>query len=143
MSPASRLSCDLGLALDRCLVRDRLLSHVKQSSGRPSASISSQAAPAGGVLGAASLPVHELVQLVRAGLPMAALEDLRQELGLALEPLAAKLGLSRATLHRRRRAGRLASDESDRAVRFGRLLLQPPWSTRFSSSATPRMPGSG
>ena len=70
------------------------------------------------------MPARELVQLVRDGLPMTALEDLRQELGLALEPLAAKLGLSRATLHRRRRTGRLASDESDRAVRFGRLLLR-------------------
>jgi len=36
--------------------------------------------------------------------------------------LACKLGISRATLHRRRASGRLDPEESDRVVRFARLL---------------------
>jgi len=36
--------------------------------------------------------------------------------------LAPKLGISRATLHRRKAEGRLGPEESDRVLRFARLL---------------------
>lgn len=62
------------------------------------------------------------VRRVQAGLKYRELEALQQQLGLPLEKLSATLGISRATLHRRKIAGRLAPDESDRVVRFERLV---------------------
>ena len=67
------------------------------------------------------LPPSELVRSVEQGLPLAELEDLRRDLDLPMDRLAPRLGLSKATLHRRRIEGRLSSDESDKVVRFARL----------------------
>ncbi len=53
---------------------------------------------------------------------MAELEELRIALGLPMEKLAPLLGISKATLHRRKIAGKLAAFESDRVVRLARLL---------------------
>jgi len=64
------------------------------------------------------------VQVVKAGLEFAELEALRGQLGLPLDELAAKLGISRATLHRRKITGRLLADESDKVIRFARLVGQ-------------------
>ena len=66
----------------------------------------------------------QLVKVVQDGLPFDELESLRGELGLSLDQLGEKLGIPRATLHRRKAAGRLAPDESDRVIRFARLLRQ-------------------
>ena len=62
------------------------------------------------------------VSRVEAGVKYRELENLRQELGLPLEKLSQTLGISRATLHRRKLSGRLAPDESDRVLRFERLV---------------------
>jgi putative toxin-antitoxin system antitoxin component (TIGR02293 family) len=43
-------------------------------------------------------------------------------LNLPLDDLVSKLSISRATLHRRKNGGRLSPDESDKVVRFSRLL---------------------
>jgi putative toxin-antitoxin system antitoxin component (TIGR02293 family) len=43
-------------------------------------------------------------------------------LGLSEDRLAALLGMSRATLHRRKKAGHLDRMESDRLVRYARLF---------------------
>src|SRR5262249_49789658 len=43
-------------------------------------------------------------------------------LDLPFEQLAAKLCISRSTLQRRKIAGRLSSEESDKVIRFSRLL---------------------
>ncbi len=67
---------------------------------------------------------HELVRVVQDGLRFRELETLREDLGLPLDQLAEKLGISRATLHRRKVSGRLAADESDKVVRFARLFRQ-------------------
>lgn len=67
---------------------------------------------------------HELIQHVQAGLAFAELEALRRELNLPLDQLGEKLGIARATLHRRKASGRLAPDESDKVVRFARLFHQ-------------------
>lgn len=64
----------------------------------------------------------ELVDVVRAGLPIDELEALRENLGISLDELSPKLGISKATLHRRKAQGRLALEESDRVVRFARLF---------------------
>ena len=66
----------------------------------------------------------EVVQVVQAGLEFAELESLREQLDLPLDRFAEQLGLSRATLHRRKASGRLTSDESDKVLRFARLLGQ-------------------
>ena len=63
-----------------------------------------------------------LIALVRSGLPVSELDALQNVLDVPIEKLAPKLGISKATLHRRKAAGRLEADESDRVVRFARLM---------------------
>lgn len=65
-----------------------------------------------------------LVAVVARGLPFGELEALREQLDLPLDSLAEYLGLARATLHRRKIAGQLTADESDKVLRFARLLGQ-------------------
>ncbi len=67
-------------------------------------------------------PPNEVVQTVAAGLDFAELEALREQLDLPMEELISILGLSRATFHRRKASGRLTTTESDKVVRFARLL---------------------
>lgn len=64
----------------------------------------------------------KLIEVVRVGLPVRELEELQAHLDMPMEELAPKLGISKATLHRRKAQGRLAPDESDRLVRFARLM---------------------
>lgn len=73
----------------------------------------------------AGLALRELpavIGAVQAGLPFAEVEALQAGLGLPLDKLAPKLGLSKATLHRRRLEGRLTPAESDRVMRYARLV---------------------
>lgn len=62
-----------------------------------------------------------LTRAVRAGLPAPAFDALRDALGLPAPALADALGIAPRTLARRRTAGRLAPDESDRLLRAARL----------------------
>lgn len=71
---------------------------------------------------AMELPASEVVMALKAGLPIQELDDLRHDLDLPMEKLAPILGISKATLHRRRGAGKLGVEESDRVVRYARLL---------------------
>ena len=64
----------------------------------------------------------QLIRRIEKGVPFAELEALRKNLDLPLEQLASKLSISRATLHRRRTAGRLSPDESEKVIRFSQLL---------------------
>jgi len=64
----------------------------------------------------------KLIESLKAGLPVRELDDLRSNLDLPMERLAPMLGISKATLHRRKLAGKLDAAESDRVVRFARLL---------------------
>ncbi|HEY1233276.1 MAG TPA: antitoxin Xre/MbcA/ParS toxin-binding domain-containing protein [Candidatus Binatia bacterium] len=64
----------------------------------------------------------KIVEQIQDGLPVQELEALRNSLGLPMEKLASKLGISNATLHRRKARGRLAPAESDRVVRLARLI---------------------
>jgi putative toxin-antitoxin system antitoxin component (TIGR02293 family) len=63
-----------------------------------------------------------VIGAVQSGLPFAEVEALRVGLDIPLERLAPKLGLSKATLHRRKLEGRLTPAESDRVIRYARLL---------------------
>ena len=63
----------------------------------------------------------QVVELITQGIPWKELEALQQGLQLTMEQLAAKIGMSRATLNRRKVEGRLDQAESDRVVRLARL----------------------
>ena len=65
-----------------------------------------------------------LIDQVRQGLPTSELAALQTGLQVPLEQLASKLAISRATLQRRKASGRLSPDESDKLLRFRRLLTQ-------------------
>ena len=71
-------------------------------------------------------PVHptQLIQRIQKGLRFSELKTLQDTLDLPFEKLAAKLCISRSTLQRRKAAGRLSPDESDKVIRFSRLLQQ-------------------
>lgn len=64
----------------------------------------------------------ELIAVIDAGLPMQELEVLRASLDLPMDKLASKLGISIATIQRRKQQGRLEAGESDRVMRFARLM---------------------
>jgi putative toxin-antitoxin system antitoxin component (TIGR02293 family) len=67
------------------------------------------------------------VNRVKQGLPMHEFESLRELLGLTVEDLARRTGISIATLSRRRRepeGGRLDPEHSDRLMRYARLYWQ-------------------
>ena len=63
-----------------------------------------------------------VVARIRRGMPMAEFDALAEWLAMPDDQLAPLLGISRATLHRRRKSGHLESPESERIVRFARLL---------------------
>src|SRR5216110_335527 len=67
-------------------------------------------------------PAHQDVRRIESGLKFRELENLRRDLGLPLGKVGEKLGISRATLHRRKATGRLDQDESDKVARFERLF---------------------
>ena len=64
----------------------------------------------------------ELIRQIQKGLPFSDLKVLQGSIDMPFEQLAAKLSISRSTLQRRRTAGRLSPDESDKVMRFSRLL---------------------
>lgn len=65
---------------------------------------------------------HLTVEKVRKGLPVEEFDRLLALLKCSSEDLSLWLGLSKATLHRRRQAGRLTKEESDRIMRYVRLF---------------------
>src|SRR5882724_11733315 len=71
---------------------------------------------------AADLTSSELIEALRAGLPVQELRDLQASLAVPMEKLAPMLGISKATFHRRQAGGRLGPAESDRVVRYARLM---------------------
>jgi len=75
-------------------------------------------------LASASMAPGLLIQSVQQGLAVSELEALRDALDLPIEQVALKVGMSKATFHRRQQEGRLTPDESDKVVRFARLVGQ-------------------
>jgi putative toxin-antitoxin system antitoxin component (TIGR02293 family) len=64
----------------------------------------------------------KLIKVLQAGLPVQELNDLQATLEVPMDRLAPLLGISKATLHRRKAQGKLDTAESDRVVRFARLM---------------------
>jgi putative toxin-antitoxin system antitoxin component (TIGR02293 family) len=60
--------------------------------------------------------------VLRIGLPVKELNELQATLAVPMEKLVPMLGISKATLHRRKSKGRLDQAESDRVVRYARLM---------------------
>ena len=71
---------------------------------------------------ASAFTPSKLIAALRVGLPVQELMDLQASLKVPMEKLVPRLGISKATLHRRKATGRLDPDESDRVVRFARLM---------------------
>jgi putative toxin-antitoxin system antitoxin component (TIGR02293 family) len=65
---------------------------------------------------------HELIRRIQQGLRFRELETLQDSIDMPFEQLAAKLSMSRSTLQRRKANGRLSPAESDKVMRFSRLL---------------------
>lgn len=63
-----------------------------------------------------------MIDKVREGLPFTEFYAMQEMLGVTEERLGAWLGMPRATLHRRKKAGTLDSSVSDRLVRYARLV---------------------
>jgi putative toxin-antitoxin system antitoxin component (TIGR02293 family) len=74
--------------------------------------------------GGTSTHPTELIQKIQKGLRFTELKTLQDTLHLPFEKLAAKLCISRSTLQRRKAAGRLSPDESDKVIRYSRLVRQ-------------------
>src|SRR5437899_7493224 len=66
----------------------------------------------------------ELIRKIQKGLRFTELETLQNSLHMPFEQLATKLAISRSTLQRRKAAGRLSPDESDKVIRYSRLVRQ-------------------
>lgn len=78
--------------------------------------------PATGRGASDSLSTSRVAERIQSGLPIAELDDLQSVLKVSMEELAPMLGISRATLLRRKGGGVLGPSESDRVVRYARLL---------------------
>lgn len=63
-----------------------------------------------------------MVEKVRDGLNFTEFHAFREMIGATEERLGALLGMSRATLHRRKKIGHLDRSESDRLVRYARVF---------------------
>ena len=75
-----------------------------------------------GKITASDFTPSKLIEVLRAGLPVQELHDLQASLEVPMEKLFPMLGISKATLHRRKAGGRLDQAESDRVVRFAKLM---------------------
>lgn len=69
------------------------------------------------------VPTAVLLDAVQEGLPVSELEALQKSLGIPMEKLMDILGIAKSTLHRRRKSDqRLDTLQSDRVIRYARLL---------------------
>lgn len=66
--------------------------------------------------------IHEQIGRIHAGLSFRAVQNLQKALDVPMEKLATVLGMSRATLHRRKIQGKIDKNESEKLVRYQRLL---------------------
>jgi putative toxin-antitoxin system antitoxin component (TIGR02293 family) len=65
---------------------------------------------------------REAIKHISKGLPFGELEHLRSDLDEPMEVLARQLSISRSTLQRRKTERRLSPEESDRVMRFWRIV---------------------
>ena len=70
----------------------------------------------------ANFTTPKLIKVLQVGLPVQELNELQATLDVPMDKLVPMLGISKATLHRRKSEGKLDPLESDRVVRFARLM---------------------
>jgi putative toxin-antitoxin system antitoxin component (TIGR02293 family) len=70
----------------------------------------------------AIMTIHQQIGQIHAGLSFRAVQNLQKALDVPMEKLASVLGMSRATLHRRKIQGKIDKEESEKLVRYQRLL---------------------
>jgi putative toxin-antitoxin system antitoxin component (TIGR02293 family) len=105
------------------VVRERKASKpARPGSGNAGIFISYYVEPVGVRTTARTYSPQYVIEIVNRGLPIGELEYLRSHLDVPIDRLTQNIGLSRATFHRRKVAGRLTADESDKVVRFAQLL---------------------
>jgi putative toxin-antitoxin system antitoxin component (TIGR02293 family) len=75
-----------------------------------------------GKTAASDFTPSKVIEVLRGGLPVEELDDLQASLDVPMDRLFPMLGISKATLHRRKAEGRLDPAESDRVVRFAKLM---------------------
>ena len=80
--------------------------------------------------------IHAQIGRIEAGLSFRAVQNLQKALAIPMETLSDILGMSRATLHRRKNEGKIAKGESERLVRYQRLLKKA--EDAFSSGESAR-----
>ena len=66
--------------------------------------------------------IRRQIDQIRAGLSFRAVQNLQKALDLPMEKIASALGMSRATLHRRKLQGKIDREESEKLVRYQSLL---------------------
>ena len=66
--------------------------------------------------------IHQQIVQIHAGLSFRAVQNLQKALDVPMEKVASVLGMSRATLHRRKIQGKIDKGESEKLVRYQRLL---------------------
>ena len=66
--------------------------------------------------------IHQQIVQIHAGLSFRAVQNLQKALDVPMEKVANVLGMSRATLHRRKIQGKIDKGESEKLVRYQRLL---------------------
>lgn len=76
------------------------------------------------LLGMGLLETEELFKQVERGLPFRVLERLGRNLELPMKAVADLTQIRNRTLHRRKEAGRLQPDESDRLLRVSRVFAR-------------------
>jgi putative toxin-antitoxin system antitoxin component (TIGR02293 family) len=75
-----------------------------------------------GRLGLTSERLGDLIRSIKRGLPFGVLDALAAETGFSVSELAAAVGIPPRTLARRKTAGKLSADESERVVRVAGLF---------------------
>ena len=66
--------------------------------------------------------IRQQIEQIRAGLSFRAVQNLQKALDLPMERIASVLGMSRATLHRRKLQGKIDREASEKLVRYRSLL---------------------
>jgi putative toxin-antitoxin system antitoxin component (TIGR02293 family) len=76
------------------------------------------------VLSKQHLPIKRMIERINKGLPYGELEHLRSEIDEPMDSLARHLSIPRSTLQRRKAERRLSPQESERMMRFWKILRQ-------------------
>ena len=76
----------------------------------------------GSSVGLTKRDTDHIVGILKKGFPVSAFEDLQAEMGVSAKTLAATTNIATRTLTRRKREGRLHTDESERLYRVAALF---------------------